>query len=230
VATSLRGRPPVTSRAAVVGAAVRVFDRDGLAGLTMRAVAAEAGIGLATLYGYVPDKEALLDLVLAAVERDLPAHLVERAAGLHDWVDGIQLWVHATWTEATQHPGVLDLMAGQRYLPRGTGARGLLVRILHLAEREGVAVDDVAFVLKTASDFAIGLAALRRLDPGRPVLDHLLPERAATGDDSDGVGRIVEIMARVGDDVEGQLTSLVTTLCGRRPRRTPADEPGVPGG
>ena len=209
------GRPPVTSRQAVVEAAVEVFDRDGISGLTMRAVAAQAGIGLATLYAYVPDKEALVALALAGVERDLPQHLTAGAGELQDWVDGIKLWVLATWNEATQHPGVLDLMASQRFLPRGTGAVTLLARIVQLAHRDGVPIERVAYALKTASDYAIGLAAIRRLEPRHPVLAHLLPEHVAHDEHSDGVTRLVQQIANINDDPVSQLNLLVDVLCGR---------------
>lgn len=205
----------MTSREAIVDAAVEVFDRDGIRGLTMRAVATQAGIGLATLYSYVPDKEALVDLALAGVERDLPEHLTDRARHMHDWVEGIQLWVRTTWTNATQHPGVLELMASQRFLPPGQGARRFLARIVHLAEEEGVPLERVAYALKTASDYAIGLAATQRLDPRHPVLEHLLPERTGNHEYDETVAQVIHEMARLGGEVETRLDTLVSLLCGR---------------
>lgn len=65
---------PLT-RDAIVEAAVRVLDRDGLDGLSMRRVAEELGAGVASLYWHVRNKEALLGLVAERLtaEIDLPA-------------------------------------------------------------------------------------------------------------------------------------------------------------
>ena len=57
------GRQPLT-RDAIVEAALALLDRDGLAGLSMRRLALELGVGAASLYWHVRDKEELLGLLL----------------------------------------------------------------------------------------------------------------------------------------------------------------------
>jgi AcrR family transcriptional regulator len=57
------GRPAGRSRVEITEAAVRVADRDGLAGVSMRHVAAELGTGAGSLYRYVDTREDLLDLM-----------------------------------------------------------------------------------------------------------------------------------------------------------------------
>lgn len=66
-------RTPLT-REGIVEAAVRVLDRHGLDGVSMRAVAEELGTGAASLYWHVRNKEALLELVVDRVlgEIELP--------------------------------------------------------------------------------------------------------------------------------------------------------------
>ena len=66
----LRARPkplkrPVQARAkftvqAIYDAFVRIWQRDGWAGVTTRAVALETGVAVGTLYDYFPNKQALL--------------------------------------------------------------------------------------------------------------------------------------------------------------------------
>ncbi len=67
-------RPPLT-RDAIVDAALRVLDTEGLDALSMRRVAEEIGTGAASLYWHVGNKEELLQLVWDRVigEVDLPA-------------------------------------------------------------------------------------------------------------------------------------------------------------
>jgi TetR/AcrR family transcriptional regulator, tetracycline repressor protein len=62
-----RPNTAVLSRDQIVSAAVHLVDRDGLAALTMRKLAAEIGVVPMTLYYHVPDKAALEDLIFDAV-------------------------------------------------------------------------------------------------------------------------------------------------------------------
>ncbi|HEX3823087.1 MAG TPA: TetR/AcrR family transcriptional regulator [Mycobacteriales bacterium] len=58
-------RPARTlSRAAIVDAAIRVLDAEGLDALTMRRVAEELGTGPASLYAHVADKDEMVNTVL----------------------------------------------------------------------------------------------------------------------------------------------------------------------
>jgi AcrR family transcriptional regulator len=61
------GRPRTLDRDAVVDAALRVLDADGLDAVTIRRVAQELGTSGTALYTYVRDKEELIDLLLDRV-------------------------------------------------------------------------------------------------------------------------------------------------------------------
>src|ERR671931_1511188 len=61
-----RRRDPIT-REAIVGAALRVLDGEGLDGLSMRRVADELDTGAASLYWHVGSKDGLLDLIFDEV-------------------------------------------------------------------------------------------------------------------------------------------------------------------
>ncbi|MFG2141023.1 TetR/AcrR family transcriptional regulator [Streptomyces sp. NPDC048650] len=65
-----RGRPPTHSRAAVTAEAVALADAEGLAAVTMRAIAGRIGAGTMSLYSYVPNKETLLELMIDKVSGD----------------------------------------------------------------------------------------------------------------------------------------------------------------
>lgn len=57
------GRPAERTRAEVTAAAIALADREGLAAVSMRRVAAELGTGAASLYRYVDSRDDLLDLM-----------------------------------------------------------------------------------------------------------------------------------------------------------------------
>jgi AcrR family transcriptional regulator len=63
-------RVPLT-REAVIDAAIRVLDRDGMDGLSMRHVGEELGTGAASLYWHVRNKEHLLQLVFERVTEEI---------------------------------------------------------------------------------------------------------------------------------------------------------------
>ncbi len=69
-AKAAQPRVPLT-RDAVIDAAVRVLDRDGMDGLSMRRVGEELGTGAASLYWHVRNKEHLLQLVFERVTDEL---------------------------------------------------------------------------------------------------------------------------------------------------------------
>jgi AcrR family transcriptional regulator len=88
----------------IVAAAMGIIARDGVAALTMSAVAEEAGISRQTLYKYFPDVDAVLvgmTRLSEAVEWDL----AERAERAEDATAGLLLFVEASLAAATAgHP------------------------------------------------------------------------------------------------------------------------------
>jgi AcrR family transcriptional regulator len=73
VARKPSSRAPLT-RQAIVDAALRVLDSDGMDGLSMRRVGEELGAGAASIYWHVRNKDELLQLVFERVmeEAELP--------------------------------------------------------------------------------------------------------------------------------------------------------------
>ena len=67
-------------REAILQAARKIFARDGLEGATLRAIAAEAGIAVGTVYLHYPAKEALYAEMLAGSLADLQKHLRDAVA------------------------------------------------------------------------------------------------------------------------------------------------------
>jgi AcrR family transcriptional regulator len=71
--------PARTSTEAVVAAGRAILERDGIAGLTMQAVAADVGVRAPSLYKRVRDRAALVGMVVDAVAGELAARLDEAA-------------------------------------------------------------------------------------------------------------------------------------------------------
>jgi len=75
-----RGMAPIR-RAEIVTATIRCLARDGYAGLTMKRVAAEAGVSAGILHYYFPDKRAILAAAAARVTGDLDRRVAAAARG-----------------------------------------------------------------------------------------------------------------------------------------------------
>lgn len=72
------------TREAIIEAAMRVIDADGLDALSMRRLGTELGVNPMAAYHYVPNKAALYDLVLDAVMSGVDTASIDPAASLED--------------------------------------------------------------------------------------------------------------------------------------------------
>lgn len=107
-----RGPAPERSRREITAAAVALADAEGLAAVSMRALAKQLATGPASLYRYVACRDDLLALMADAVAGELD--LSAEPSG--DWVaDLVGLGLQAKAAH-TRHPWLLDLTERQ-----GTG-------------------------------------------------------------------------------------------------------------
>jgi len=99
---------PQLSREVVVAAALRVLEKDGGDALTMRRVADEIGVSASSLYGYVANKEELVQLVLDRIFEDL----VPPPEG-GSWQDTLKGFGRAMLAMYRSHRGVAALTLGR---------------------------------------------------------------------------------------------------------------------
>jgi TetR/AcrR family transcriptional regulator, tetracycline repressor protein len=99
------GRPPLSTKADVLDATLRVIDEQGLAALSMKRVADELGIGVMTIYGYVNTKEELVDEV---THHALSALTAERRDGSP--LERITDAIRALHQALRDHAGVLEVL------------------------------------------------------------------------------------------------------------------------
>ncbi len=97
---------PTLSRERIVRTAIRVADREGRVGLSMRRVAAELEVGAMALYRYVPDKDELLRLMADAV---FGAHPLP-APGARGWRADLELIARIQWRSYRQHPWLAPVL------------------------------------------------------------------------------------------------------------------------
>lgn len=120
------------SRQAIAGAALELIRTDGLAGITMRAVARRLSIQAPSLYEHVSGKDDLLDLVVQEAFDDFEANIAdyERVESIGDWLESVKEGSLALRAFYLRHPGLAGLMVRKLspHRDRLGGSRAALVR------------------------------------------------------------------------------------------------------
>ncbi|MFT4088548.1 MAG: TetR/AcrR family transcriptional regulator C-terminal domain-containing protein [Gordonia sp. (in: high G+C Gram-positive bacteria)] len=149
-----------TSVAEVVDAAIALADADGLAGVSMRALATAVGLRPMGLYTYVPNREVLIALMVDAVaarDDDFPVGL--------ELADCLRAVAGRYRADVLEHPWLLDVPAWRPVPGPGSTRRfeQHLIAISEAAERRGCTLGDVELdaVVAVLRDFAIGNARSR---------------------------------------------------------------------
>jgi AcrR family transcriptional regulator len=141
------------SRTQIVDAAVSLADLEGLEAVSMRRIAAHLGVGTMSLYGYVPDREALLASMLNRVLSfpDLP----ERPS--RDWRADVGLVARALRGLCRHHAWVPTLLGASPWL----FVPGLLAPaelVLTSLAAHGIDVRTGAGIFRLLSDYVVGSA------------------------------------------------------------------------
>lgn len=126
-----RRRDPLT-REAIVDAAVRVLDEEGLDGLSMRRIGEELNTGAASLYWHVGSKDGLLDLIFDHVigEQDVPDPDPAR------WREQVKEVGRTMRATILNHRDIVRISIGR--IPMGPNALRYSERVLAILRAGGV--------------------------------------------------------------------------------------------
>ena len=102
--------PEPLSREAIVRAALAIADRDGIAGVSLRNVAAALDAGPMRIYTHLSTKEDLLAAMIDAVYAE-----IERFDGRtpSDWRGALRSLAHRIRRAAHRHPWFVELLEGR---------------------------------------------------------------------------------------------------------------------
>jgi AcrR family transcriptional regulator len=166
-------------RDTIVQAAIEIADADGIEAVTMRRVADRLNTGPMSLYRYVPDKDALVSMMVDAVIGDVPLKSVDVPA---DWREGLRLLAESAWRVSRAHRwypeasiarppltpnGVAGLELGLSIFDGydiGIGTKAQFVAAVHIS------------VLSAAMNLAVGERTRARMDmPGEDIMTADVP-------------------------------------------------------
>lgn len=164
------------NRAAVVAAALRIVDRDGVDGLTMRALGAELGADPMAAYHHVPNKDAILDGVVEAVWSDIDIAVPQGIA----WQEQLAAVAEAMRAGLQRHPNAVPLMASRPNVSRP----GLVAvdRILGVVLAAGLDPAAALQFVGAAGEFVMGHALVETSPPPPDDTADLAAAAAAAGD------------------------------------------------
>jgi len=146
------GRAAQISRAAVLAAALRLADEQGLAAVTMHAVARALGVTPMALYRHVTDKEALLDGLVELLLTEYPRPPAEGR-----WDERLVALADGIRATARRHPAVFPLLLTR---PAVTPAARTARDAVRAALRDGgVSDSEVARAERLISTAVLGFAA-----------------------------------------------------------------------
>ncbi|WP_174184249.1 TetR/AcrR family transcriptional regulator [Nocardia barduliensis] len=140
-------------------AALALVDEHGLAGLTMRSLAAAIDTGPMTIYNYVDGRDGLEQLVTEAVMAQ--AHWPTDPPG--SWADEVIAIAEGMWRAVRSHPHAIPLILTRRSLDLTTLAPAeALLQALARGDRSGT---ELLVAFRTVSGFVTGFAQAELAGP-----------------------------------------------------------------
>ena len=147
-----RGPRPSLSGEEIVARAIELADRDGLGGLSMRRLADELGITAMSLYGYVPSKAELLDVMADRAYGEITA----RGDPATPWQSRLAVLAQQHWALLLSHPWLLHIAASRPLL--GPNVAALYDAELAAVDGLGLTDIDMDLVVSLLDDYVRGAA------------------------------------------------------------------------
>jgi AcrR family transcriptional regulator len=147
-----RGPRPSLSGEQIVAKAIELTDRDGLGGLSMRRLADELGITAMSLYGYVPSKAELLDVMADRAYGEITA----RGDPAAPWQARLAALARQHWALLLSHPWLLHIAASRPLL----GPNATALYDAELAAVDGLGLTDIEMdlIVSLLDDYVRGAA------------------------------------------------------------------------
>ncbi|MGW4273844.1 TetR/AcrR family transcriptional regulator [Streptomyces seoulensis] len=180
------GQPSGLDRARITGATVRLLDAEGLAGFSMRRLAAELNVTAMSVYWYVDTKDDLLELALDAAFGELP---LPRPDTGEDWRGELRALAVGYRALLVRHPW-LSPLAG-RYLNIGPNALACSREVRRVIGRTGLPPHGVTGAISAVFQFVYGYGTIEGHLLGRIADSGLSPEEYHR-QSRDSVGRTPE--------------------------------------
>ena len=166
-------RTPLT-RQAIVEAALRVLDRDGMDALSMRKVGEELGTGAASLYWHVRNKEELLQLVFETVSEEAALPPPDRS----HWQEQLRGLAHEMRRTMNRHRDVARISLGR--IPAGPTLARTSEWLFALLQPVGIPDQVIAYLGDLLGLYVGAFAFEESLGVASPTGEDLPPDEIIT--------------------------------------------------
>ncbi len=153
------------SREVILRAALRVADRDGLNGLTMRKLAAGLGASPMALYRHFRNKEEIVDGLVDVVVGDYDVTNHDET-DCCDWLRETFRLMHEGLCE---HPGIIPLLGGAAF--SGRNATGVAEQVLAVLRKTGLDERNAALLFYSLMSYTIGAVGFANARGGETAAD-----------------------------------------------------------
>jgi AcrR family transcriptional regulator len=154
--TESGGRRGTLTREVLLDAALNLLDTEGLAGLTLRNLAASLGVSAMAAYKHFENKAELVDALaahaLAPLDVDLDPDL--------PWDVELEAAMRGLYATLAEHPGAIDLITLRPEHRRLDEARD---RMLEVVSRSGLTSAEAADTLRSLASYVLGYVVLSRV-------------------------------------------------------------------
>lgn len=195
-------RPRSLTPQDIAGAALTVIDRDGLAALTIRAVATELRMSPMGLYRYITDRDDLERLIVEHVLGAVDITPPDRPT----WTQQIETLVRRLRAAVAAHPGIVPLTLTHRH--DTTGVLRWSEAILEILTRAGLSGTARVIALRSLLAYIIGAIQLEHLGPlsgpgtaaiakrsDYPNLSHTAADAGSVGPDEEFNAGLAAVLA-----------------------------------
>ncbi|MDQ2874031.1 MAG: TetR/AcrR family transcriptional regulator C-terminal domain-containing protein [Actinomycetota bacterium] len=152
-------RPRSLSDPVIAAAALAVIDRDGLSGLSMRAVASQLDMGAMSLYRYVDGRQEIERLVVDLVFRSVDPVVSRRAS----WTRQITELSERVYRSVAAHPAVIPLLLV--HFQFSPSAWRWLDAVLRSLTRAGFTAPQRVVAVRCLQAYVIGALESQALNP-----------------------------------------------------------------
>ncbi len=198
-------RQPSLDKPAIMAAALRLVDREGLAALNMRALAQELGVGTMSVYHYVPNKDAVLEGLVEAVLSEIEIPSPESGT----WAERAARMARSLRVVALRHPACVPLLVTRPFATER--ALRPCEAAFHALKEGGLDTEQALIAFRTTVAYVLGFVMLESagffgmlgpdrdpeelLELGMPCLAEIAPHLKGRDRDADfNAGlRVVEL-------------------------------------
>lgn len=179
----------------IVAAAVALMDSDGIAGLSMRKLAARIGVAPMTLYGHVATKDDVLEYALDGVF----AEALDQKRAPRTWRGKLKTIAQSTFDAFLRHPWAPSLLGSKP--PLGPAAAAHMSSIVTVLTDAGFDDDALAPAISAYYYYILGAATAESawVQAGRPF-EHITTAELTSLQSVENPDALQFVMDQAGGD------------------------------